>query len=49
MALNSFEKIFNLLSWSPLQEAYPIFLTAILLLTVLGIFEHLPRISSALV
>lgn len=49
MALNSFEKIFNLLSWSPLQEAYPIFLTAILLLAVVGIFEHFPRISSSLV
>lgn len=47
--LSPFEKIFNLLSWLPLQKAYPFFLAAIMGFAILGILEKAPRLTAAIV
>ncbi|UXR65333.1 HTTM domain-containing protein [Bdellovibrio bacteriovorus] len=49
VTLSPFEKIFNLLSWSPMQEAYPFFLIAIMGFAILGILERAPRFTAAVV
>ncbi|KYG67085.1 hypothetical protein AZI86_08725 [Bdellovibrio bacteriovorus] len=44
--LGLFEKVFNLLHWDILQSAYPVFLVAILIFSVLAFLEKWPRASA---
>lgn len=48
-SLSSFEMIFNLLSWDPLHEAYPFFISAILFFSIMNLIEMIPRFSAVMV